>query len=275
MLSIGENEITHYHEEGFVVSQNYLSDDIMNKISKCYDDFVATNPSLTLEEMASPHIYGGVNMKHQINHTLSNAFLEIGRSNEIVSQVNKILGPDVILWGMHIMHKPAKTGKKIPWHQDGTYWPINPKATCSVWIAITDVDETNGCMQFIPKSHKNGTLPHLQEDKVKEEGELKGSLDLKIDEKSFNINEAVNCIIKRGQASFHDTYLLHSSDANFSENPRKAIVLRYMPSSSLFDRNIPDRVSANGFKYEFQERPIFLVSGNAKQNELRNSNYPS
>jgi len=100
-------------------------------------------------------------------------------------------------------------------------------------------------------------------------------LDLKIDEKSFNKNEAVNCIIKRGQASFHDTYLLHSSDANFSENPRKAIVLRYMPSSSLFDRNIPDRVSANGFKYEFQERPIFLVSGNAKQNELRNSNYPS
>ena len=61
MLSIGENEITHYHEEGFVVSQNYLSDEIMNKISKCYDDFVATNPSLTLEEMASPHIYGGVN----------------------------------------------------------------------------------------------------------------------------------------------------------------------------------------------------------------------
>ena len=205
MLSIGENEITHYHEEGFVVSQNYLSDDIMNKISKCYDDFVATNPSLTLEEMASPHIYGGVNMKHQINHSLSNNFLEIGRSNEIVSQVNKILGPDVILWGMHIMHKPAKTGKKIPWHQDGTYWPINPKATCSVWIAITDVDETNGCMQFIPKSHKNGTLPHLQEDKVKEEGELKGSLDLKIDEKSFNKNEAVNCIIKRWQAAVQET----------------------------------------------------------------------
>ena len=38
------------------------------------------------------------------------------------------------------MHKPAKTGK-IPWHQDGTYWPINPKATCSAWIAISDVDK--------------------------------------------------------------------------------------------------------------------------------------
>ena len=95
----------------------------------------------------------------------------------------------------------------------------------------------------------------------------------KIDEKSFDINKAVNCEIKSGHVSFHDTYLLHSSDANFSENPRKAIVLRYMPSTSLFDRTIPDRVSANGFKYEFNERPIFLVSGEAKDNELRNSNY--
>ena len=56
----------------------------------------------------------------------------------------------------------------------------------------------------------------------------------------------------------------------FSNKPRKASVLRYMPSSSLFDRSLPDRVSANGFKYEFQNRPIYLVSGEAKKNELKN-----
>ena len=48
-----------------------------------------------------------------------------------------------------------------------------------------------------------------------------------------------------------------------------------MPSSSLFDRSKPDRTSANGFKYDFSERPIFLVSGSAKNNDLRNSNYNS
>ena len=128
-------------------------------------------------------------------------------------------------------------------------------------------------MKFIPKSHKVGVLPHLQEDKVKEDGQLKGSLDLKIDEKSFDETKAVNCIIKKGQASFHDTYLLHSSDANFSNNSRKAIVLRYMPSTSLFDRSKPNRTSANGFKYDFSERPIFLVSGESKNNELRDFNY--
>ena len=270
MLTINEQEIKHYKNEGYVVSKEYLSENFITSITSSYDEFIKNNSNLTLEEMASPHIIGGVRMTHKTNPELSNSFLEIGKNNEIVSQVKKILGPDVILWGMHIMHKPAKTGKKIPWHQDGVYWPINPKATCSVWIAITDVDTNNGCMQFIPKSHKIGVVPHLQENKVKNDGELKGSLDLKVDEKSFNQEDAVNCIINRGQVSFHDTYMLHSSDANFSNNSRKAMVLRYMPSSSLFDRSIPDRVSANGGKYDFSNRPIYLVSGNKGDNDLRN-----
>ena len=107
--------------------------------------------------------------------------------------------------------------------------------------------------------------------KFKKINHLKPMLSLS---NAFDKNEAINCVIKKGQVSFHDTYLLHSSDANISTKPRKAIVLRYMPCSSLFDRNIPDRVSPDGFKYEFQERPIFLVSGNAKENQLKNSNYP-
>ena len=222
MLSISTSDIQNYQDNGFVVSKSSLSEKLILKITNSYDEFIQSNPNLSLEEMASPHLYGGVGMKHNKNQNLCNEFLEIGKNSEIVSQVVKILGPDVILWGMHCMHKPAKTGKKIPWHQDGTYWPIEPKATCSVWVAITDVDTSNGCMQFIPKSHKLGILPHLQEDKVKDDEELKGSLDLKIDEKSFNQNDAVNCIINRGQVSFHDTYLLHSSDANFSNKARKS-----------------------------------------------------
>ena len=273
MLEIKHKDVESYSVNGFVVSDTYLSNELQTKILHAYDEFIENNKNLTLEEMSSPHLNEGVGAKHNKSKELSRRFLEIGKSDEIVSQVKKILGDDVILWGMHCMHKEAKTGKKIPWHQDGTYWPIEPKATCSVWIAITDVDENNGCMKFIPKSHKLGVLPHLQEDKVKDEGELKGSLDLKIDESSFDENNAVNCVINKGQVSFHDTYLLHSSDANFSNSARKAIVLRYMPSTSLFDRSIPNRTSANGFKYDFSERPIFLVSGEAKNNQLKDDNY--
>ena len=81
--------------------------------------------------------------------------------------------------------------------------------------------------------------------------------------------DAINCIFKRGKVSFHDICTLHSSDANFSDKPRKPLVLRYMPCS-LFDRTIQDRVSVKGFKYEFQNRSIYLVSGEAKKNKLKN-----
>ena len=45
-----------------------------------------------------------------------------------------------------------------------------------------------------------------------------------------------------------------------------------MPSSSLFDRSKPNRTSANGFKYDFSDRPIFLVSGDKKNNVLNDTN---
>ena len=54
--------------------------------------------------------------------------------------------------------KPPFTGKAIPWHQDGQYWPIRPIATCSVWMALDDATPENGCMRFIPGSHAGGSI---------------------------------------------------------------------------------------------------------------------
>jgi ectoine hydroxylase-related dioxygenase (phytanoyl-CoA dioxygenase family) len=56
--------------------------------------------------------------------------------------------------GSQVFCKPPVTGKAIPWHQDGQYWPIRPIATCSVWIALDDATPENGCMRYIPGSHK-------------------------------------------------------------------------------------------------------------------------
>ena len=59
---------------------------------------------------------------------------------------------------MSLFAKPAGTGRKVPWHQDGEYWPLKPLSTCTVWIAIDDSHQDNGCLNVIPGSHKNPTL---------------------------------------------------------------------------------------------------------------------
>ena len=49
---------------------------------------------------------------------------------------------------------------EMPWHQDGHYWPIRPLAAITVWIAIDDSTTENGCMRYVPGSHKSGVLSH-------------------------------------------------------------------------------------------------------------------
>ena len=91
MLNINEKDLADYQENGFVISKNFLSNEIMSNILKNYDSFIKLNPNLTLEEMSSPHLVGGVGMKHKIDKEISNSFLEIGKDKEIVSLImNKV-----------------------------------------------------------------------------------------------------------------------------------------------------------------------------------------
>ena len=92
MLQINEENIKDYQQNGFVISENKLSENLFNKISNSYDEFISTNKDLTLEEMASPHLIGGTNKKHKVNEELSRSFLDIGTDSEIVEQIKKFLG---------------------------------------------------------------------------------------------------------------------------------------------------------------------------------------
>ena len=74
MLKIGNEDVKNYNDQGFVVSKNYLSDELISKITYSYDKFIENNSNLTLEEMSSPHLRGGVGMKHKVDESLSNSF---------------------------------------------------------------------------------------------------------------------------------------------------------------------------------------------------------
>jgi ectoine hydroxylase-related dioxygenase (phytanoyl-CoA dioxygenase family) len=57
-----------------------------------------------------------------------------------------------------VLIKMPADAKPTPWHQDVTYWPMNEPGAFSIWIAIDDADESNGCMMFVPNSRRAGKL---------------------------------------------------------------------------------------------------------------------
>jgi ectoine hydroxylase-related dioxygenase (phytanoyl-CoA dioxygenase family) len=173
----------------------------------------------------------------------------------VLDMVAQILGPDVILWITRILCKPPVRGREVPWHQDGEYWPMRPLATCSVWIAIDRVSTANGCMRFIPGSHKR---QELYRHHVSNRENL--VLNLELDQDQFDESRAVNVELEPGQMSLHDVRLIHGSLANASGERRAALIMRYMPATSYYDRSLV-RQRKDSSPFNIFDQPLWLVRG--------------
>jgi ectoine hydroxylase-related dioxygenase (phytanoyl-CoA dioxygenase family) len=170
--------------------------------------------------------------------------------------VAQLIGDGVILWGCHFFCKPGGDGYETPWHQDGHYWPIRPLATCTVWIALDRSDRENGCLKVIPGSHRDHALmDHLHEDRD----------DLVLSQRmaagTFDEADAVALELEPGQMSLHDVYMIHGADANRSDRRRAGVALRYMPATSVFERDLNPADGKSGIPVSFATRPLWLVKG--------------
>src|ERR1041384_5800032 len=94
---------------------------------------------------------------------------DIAANPVILDAIELLIGPDIMLMSTHFFCKYGPTEKFVAWHQDVTYWGIEPAIALSAWYAVDDVDCGNGCMQMIPGSHKHGIAEH---GKAKQSGNL-------------------------------------------------------------------------------------------------------
>ena len=247
---LSPDEIEHYRREGWVVPRFRLPPARVAVMVEALEKLLRDNPGVRPEKLVSAHIEGdnGEGVRG------SRAFLDLARDPEIVELVSGVLGEDVILWGCHVFCKPAVEGYETPWHQDGHYWPIRPLANCTVWVALEPSTVENGCLRVIPRSHAERRLhEHLHEDRT----------DLTLNQRLAHVDEhsALDIELEPGQMSLHDVYMIHGARANTSGKRRTGAALRYMPSTSVFERNLNPVDGQSGVPVNFARRPLWLVKG--------------
>ena len=79
-----------------------------------------------------------------------------------------LMGRPVEFWYDQFLAKPPQKSATTCWHQDEAYWGRNLDdlgLTC--WMPLHDVDQRNGCMNFIDGGHLDGVLEHHQAPGVK------------------------------------------------------------------------------------------------------------
>ena len=248
-----EEEVENYKQQGYVVPKWRYPAKSIEMMQRLVQELIEANPDHYQEQLVCPHLPQGatkpmVSERHQ-------DFLNLAMEEGVRKILGQILGPDVLLWGSQLFCKPAAVGMEIPWHQDGAYWPIRPLANISAWIAIDRVRRENACLKVIPGSHLSGLKPH----QIDSRKNL--ALDRTVNPEHLNKEEAVDIELDPGELVFFDVYLMHGSNANTSGERRAGLVYRYMPSTSLFDRSVQDKINKSGHLVSYKDRPLFQVLG--------------
>jgi hypothetical protein len=253
-VRLTEAELETYRKEGLVIPDYRLPEETLGKLREAVDKLIRDHPDVPPEALSGPHNPWGQSAKMIGNVD----FLEFCHHPHILDMVEQLIGPDIILWGSQLFAKPPAVGKGVPWHQDGQYWPIEPLETITVRVSIDGSDLDNGCMQYIPGSHKSRKLEHH---------EVEQRDDMALGQKLADLDtaSAKDVILAPGQISLHDVYTVHGSAHNRGKRRRADYAIRYMPATSLYDRrpDHPATVYANEMSphMNYPNRPIWLVRG--------------
>ena len=130
----------------------------------------------------------------------------------------QVLGPAAKIDFDHAILKPAGHGAPTPWHQDEAYWdPGLEYQSLSMWMPLQEATRENGCMQFLPGSHRFEVVPHHP---IGHDPRVHG---LEVDE--ADTTEAVACPLPAGGATMHHCRTLHHASGNRSAGDRRAYIL--------------------------------------------------
>ncbi|MEK6334471.1 MAG: phytanoyl-CoA dioxygenase family protein [Acidobacteriota bacterium] len=133
---------------------------------------------------------------------------------------SQLLKGAVRFWHDQLFCKPAHHGGVVAWHQDYSYWTrTTPMAHLSCWIGLDDSTKENGCVHYVPGSHRWPLLPitGLANDMHAVESVLSDAQKTEF--------RPVPIELKKGEASFHHPLMLHGSYANLSGRPRRGTVI--------------------------------------------------
>lgn len=154
---------------------------------------------------------------------------ELATNPVILDTIEAIVGPDFYLLATHFFNKygeGADASKFVAWHQDVTFWGLEPPYAITAWYAVDDADQENGCMQVLPATHVQGIREHGKSDTT---GNLL-SINQEVSVTEEVAATAVDMPLRAGQMSLHDGTIIHGSLPNSSDRRRCGLTLRYVPA---------------------------------------------
>ena len=201
-----------YEADGSVVARGVLDDALVEEGRSHVAWLLDKNPGLRPEQLGH-------------NLVANDPFwLRLVGDARLLDVAQSFIGPNIALFASHYIAKPPRDGQPVLWHQDGSYWPLEPMEVVTLWLALDDSTPENGCMRVIPRSHGE-ELHQLQR-----RDDVESVLGSSLDETLVDESQAVDVVLRAGDVSIHHPNLVHGSNANLSDRWRRGLTIRYIPT---------------------------------------------
>ncbi len=223
LVSLSPAQIASFAREGYLRMESITTPEEVESIRAVYDRLFAERRG---RDVGDQFDLGGTDEDDrpaalpQILHPstyapeLADTVLRAGA--EAIARA--LLGPEAVFIEDHAILKPARHGAETPWHQDEAYWdPAFDYSSLSVWVPLQEATIENGCMAFVPQSHRNEVLPHHP---IGHDPRVHG---LEVD--AADVRAAVYCPIPAGGATVHHCRTLHYAGPNRTGVPRRAYIV--------------------------------------------------
>ena len=203
-----------YDRDGYALFPQVLDADLVRETSDHINWLQQKHPSLRPEHLGH-------------NLMTEDAFwVRLVSDHRLLDIAEKFIGPNIALFASHYICKPPFDGQPVLWHQDGSYWPLDPMEVVTLWLAVDDADPENGCMRVIPSTHK------MDLKEMKRRTDVANVLSSGIDSEFVDESKAVDFVLKAGGVSVHHPNIIHGSEPNNSPRRRGGLTIRYIPMST-------------------------------------------
>lgn len=219
-----------FDRDGYVAIRGFLNAEEMNELTERMDrfirDIVPTLPRETAyyEEKDRPETLKQI--QSLVQH--DSWFDELFKSERFTKLAEALLEGPVVRKNLQWFNKPPKIGQATPPHQDGYYFKIEPNEALTMWLALDYVDDENGCLGYIPGSHREGVRDHARTTTL---GFSQGITDFGAEDE----RREVRLHAKPGDLLVHHSLTVHRADANRSDRTRKALGFVYFSSRAKVD----------------------------------------
>lgn len=265
-----EEKIDFFHEQGYLSHVKILEEEqverLRNELEQVRDPEHPKH-DLFYEFHSNESTDPNTVLFHSLGHwRIAEGFHDVLWNPRFVVVASQLLGNKAVrFWHDQLFCKPAKHGGVVAWHQDYSYWTrTRPMQHLTCWVGLDDSSIENGCLHYIPGSHRWELL-----DRIDLAGNMESLTDHLTEDQKAQYDGKVAIEMPKGYGTFHHPLMVHGSYENFSNRSRRAFVLNVFADGTRSDSNeellqgVPP--IPKGKKMEGQFFPLLYARGAASK----------